>query len=145
MQERIKIIYLIGQLGLGGSERQLYLLLKHLDKTLFDPHVVVFNPSPYVVLNQSMEAAGVQVYQLPDNCTSILQRSHYLYCLFRQLSPHIVHSWTVHDNSYAGLVGFLASVPVRMGSVRSLLSAEGFQDLSFFFGCYRSTAQGCLL
>ncbi|MBU4202408.1 MAG: glycosyltransferase, partial [Acidobacteria bacterium] len=106
------------QLGLGGSERQLYLLLKHLDKKIFEPHVVVINPSPHVVLNDRLEAEGVRVYAIPENCRGILRRARYLYRLFRNISPHIIHSWTVHDNPYAGLIGWLARVPARWGAVR---------------------------
>ena len=30
--EPVRVVYLIGQLGLGGSERQISLLLEHLDR-----------------------------------------------------------------------------------------------------------------
>ncbi len=131
--EKIRIIYLINHLGLGGSERQLYLLLKHLDKGVFEPSVVVFNPSPHLVLNDALEDVGVKVYEMPGKCSSIPSRSLYLYRLFRDISPHIVHSWTLHDNPYAGLVGGLAGVPIRMGSVRDSLVREGFQRLNRLF------------
>lgn len=133
MTEKIRIVYLIGQLGLGGSERQLYLLLKHLDKKIFEPHVVVINPSPHVVLNDRLEAEGVRVYAIPENCRGILRRARYLYRLFRNISPHIIHSWTVHDNPYAGLIGWLARVPARWGAVRGSIHSRGFRSLPAFF------------
>lgn len=133
VEEKIRIIYLINHLGLGGSERQLYLLLKHLDKRVFEPHVVVFNPSPYVVLNDALEEVGVRVYPIPEGCGSIIARAHYLFRLFRDISPHVVHSWTLHDNPYAGLLGCLTGVPLRMGSVRDSLVREGFKRLNPIF------------
>lgn len=128
----VKIIYLIGQLGLGGSERQLYLLLKHLDYERFDVSVVVFNPSPYLVLDQALRELGVQVYPLPERCRGIPRRAWYLFRLFRRLSPQVVHSWTLHDNPYAGVIGYLAGVPLRIGSVRSSLASRSFQRLPDF-------------
>ena len=44
-KDKIKIICLIGQLGNGGTERQLYLFLKHLDHVKFKPMVVVSSKS----------------------------------------------------------------------------------------------------
>lgn len=123
----IKIIYLIGQLGLGGSERQLYLLLKHMDKTRFEPHVVVFNPSANYTLDDDLRRAGVSVHAIPPATRSIPARMVWLYRFFRGLRPHIVHSWSIHDNAYAGLVGWLAGVPMRLGSVRGSIASPDFQ------------------
>ena len=122
----LRIIYLIGQLGLGGSERQLYLLLKHMDKTRFEPHVVVFNPSPNYTLDDDLRKAGVHVHAIPLDVKGVRARMPWLYRLFRQLRPHVVHSWSIHDNPYAGLIGWLARVPCRLGSVRGSLTSEDF-------------------
>lgn len=124
--DTLKIIYLIGQLGLGGSERQLYLLLKHMDKTRFEPHVVVFNPSPNYTLDDDLRRAGVAVHPVSTDCRGILARLAWLYRLFRRLRPTIVHSWSIHDNPYAGLVGWLAGVPRRLGSVRDSIATADF-------------------
>lgn len=129
---RIKIVYLIGQLGLGGSERQLYLLLKYIDPKIFESHVVVFNPSPHLVLNDALQSIGIKVYQIPQSCGGILPRTWFLYRLFREIEPDIIHSWTIYDNPYAGLVGRLCRIPVRWGSVRGSIHHDGFQNLPAF-------------
>ena len=122
----IRIVYLIGQLGLGGSERQLYLLLKHMDKTRFELHVVVFNPSPNYTLDDDLHKAGVRVHAIPNEVKGILARMFWIYGLLRRLKPHVIHSWSIHDNIYAGLVGWLARVPRRLGSVRGSLASQDF-------------------
>ena len=111
VKEKIHLLYLIGEVGLGGSEHQLYLLLKHLDKTLFDLHVLVFNPSPYGMLDQDMCRLGAHVYQMPEECRRVSSRFRFILHLARKISPHIIHSWSLHDNPYAGLAGWLAGVP----------------------------------
>ncbi|NIS68857.1 MAG: glycosyltransferase [Proteobacteria bacterium] len=120
----------MGHLGLGGSERQLYLLLKHLDRNIFECHVVVFNPSPYFVLNDSLQKTGIKVLQVPEACKGIPRRIGFIYETLRKLEPDIVHSWTAHDNPYAGLVGWAARVPVRFGSLRGSVGLPGFQKLT---------------
>ena len=129
VKEKIHLLYLIGEVGLGGSEHQLYLLLKHLDKTLFDLHVLVFNPSPYGMLDQDMCRLGAHVYQMPEECRRVSSRFRFILHLARKISPHIIHSWSLHDNPYAGLAGWLAGVPVCLGSLRSSLSLSNVQSL----------------
>jgi glycosyltransferase involved in cell wall biosynthesis len=116
--DRIRVVYLIGQLGLGGSERQLYLLLKHIDCERFDCRVIVFNPSPNETYEPALNALGIDVTRIPDDCKTVAGRVVYLYRKFREIRPHVVHSWTVHNNPYAGMVGRFTGVPVRLGSVR---------------------------
>ena len=40
---RCRLLYLVGQLRLGGLERQLYYLLANLDHARYQPAVVVWN------------------------------------------------------------------------------------------------------
>ncbi len=127
---KIRVVFLIGELGLGGSERQLYLLLKHLNRTAFECHVIVFNPSNYVVLNDALESIGVTVHPIPLACSNTPRRIRFIYRMLRLIRPQVVHSWTVHDNPYAGVVGWLARIPVRLGSLRGSTTLQGFQSLS---------------
>ncbi len=115
----IRIVHLIGQIGLGGSERQLLLLLQHLGPEAFEHHLMVFNPSPYGELHRELEELGVPVITLPVSCRGVPARIRFLYQTFRRLTPDVVHSWTAHDNPYAGVVGRLAGVPARLGSLRT--------------------------
>lgn len=128
MPQPLRIVYLIGQLGLGGSERQLYLLLKHMDKSRFEPHVVVFNPSANYTLDDDLQKVGVSVHAIPREVKNIRARMIWLYKLFRRLHPRVIHSWSIHDNPYAGLVGWLAGVKHRLGSVRDSLNTPDFLD-----------------
>lgn len=125
----LRLLFLTGFLGHGGSERQLYLLLRHLDPTHFERHVVVFNESPNRTYDAPLREAGVRIWPLPPDCKGVRRRSVYLYRRFRALRPDIVHSWTFHDNPYAALIGRLAGVPVRWGSLRNALHAVEAQRL----------------
>jgi glycosyltransferase involved in cell wall biosynthesis len=50
-----------------------------------------------------------------------------VYRILRGFSPHIVHSWSVHNNAYAGLVGRLARIPICLGSLRGSIYLDGFR------------------
>ena len=115
---KIRIVYLIPHLGKGGSERQLYLLLKHLDKQKFNCSVVVFHTSPNETYEDELFSAGVQVFHPPRGVTRRSAKAIFLYQLLREQQPHIVHSWSFHDNPYAGLIGAVAGTKLRYGSLR---------------------------
>lgn len=125
----MRLVYLIGFLGFGGSERQLFLLLSHMDLRDMEVHVVVFNDSPGETYEAPLRALGVQVWRMPPAVRGVAARTRYLLRLFRRLRPQVVHSWTFHDNVYAGLVGRLAGVPLRWGSLRNSYHAREVQHL----------------
>ena len=116
--ERIRVVHLINHLGRGGSERQLVLLLRHMDPQRFAHRVVVFNPSPHRVWHAELTARGVAVESLPAHVRGVARRLFHLGRRLRRWRPHVVHSWTVHDNPYAGVLGRWLGVPVRWGSLQ---------------------------
>lgn len=127
------LVYLTGELGHGGSERQLFLLLKHLDPQRWARHVVVFNPTSYPVYNDALRRLGVTVWELPREVRGIPRRLLWLVRLLRRLRPRVVHSWTVHDNAYAALAGLLARVPLRWGSLRGSLHSDALRRMPAIF------------
>jgi glycosyltransferase involved in cell wall biosynthesis len=92
-----------------------------MDPGRFERHVVVFNPSPHYT-----QRASVQVHAIPAGCNTVGRRMLWIYGLLRQVRPDVIHSWSIHDNPYAGIVGALARVPRRLGSVRGSLSSPDF-------------------
>ncbi|MBN1304040.1 MAG: glycosyltransferase [Anaerolineales bacterium] len=125
----VKIVYFIGQLGLGGSERQLYLLLKHIDKRRFECHVIVFNPSRYYSLDKDLQKTGVEVHAIPPAVKGIPKRVLWLYKLLCSIRPDIIHSWSVHDNAYAAVVGRMSGRAILIGSERISLRDPDFHTL----------------
>lgn len=113
----------------GGSERQLYLLLTHMDLDRVQPIVVVFNPSINKGYREALIEAGIEVLNIPSDNKRIFQRVGFLVKLFRKLKPQIVHSWSVHDNPYASLAGWLGGVPLRLGSLRCSINNHNFKGL----------------
>lgn len=130
--ERIRTLHLINQLGYGGTERQLSLLLTHMDPDRFEHRVVVLNPSPHRSYDEELERQGVSVRVMPRSCRGPLKRLLFLVRESRKYRPRVMHSWTLHDNPYAGFAGWASRTPVRWGSVRLSLQSAGFLTLSRF-------------
>ena len=100
----VKVVYLIGQLGVGGSERQLYLLLKGINRDRFVPIVITFNPGLNEYWEEPIRALGVPLLGVPRSWNK-LWRLWALAGLLRRIQPHIVHSWELRLNFAAAFVG----------------------------------------
>jgi glycosyltransferase involved in cell wall biosynthesis len=131
------VLYLVGQLGFGGSEGQLRSVVTRLDRSTWEPHVLVFHPSPNADHVSELSDAGVAVATLPESIRSPLAKLRFTVGLARRIRPQVVHSWTVHDNPYAALAGRLSRAPVRWGSLRGSTTLPGFLSLP---GWYRRLA-----
>lgn len=59
MKNKLHIVHVISNLGVGGAEGVLYELLSHLDATQFTHTVLYFRPGPYVA---KIEALGIKTY-----------------------------------------------------------------------------------
>jgi glycosyltransferase involved in cell wall biosynthesis len=111
-----RFLYLIGQLRPGGSERQLYYLLKSMDRAAYEPEVVVWNfkeTDPYV---GRIRALGVPVHALP--VTSRAAKLKQFRRLVKQIRPEVIHSFSTHTN-FAAFWAALGTNAVAIGGVRS--------------------------
>ncbi len=121
MNSPVKILHLISHLGFGGTERQLYLSVKHLDPTRFESHVAVFHESPNENYESALERCGAVVHRLyrrSGNISSIL----YLHRLTRRLHFDIIHAWSFHLAIIATVLGARSQQPIRFGSLRNTLA-----------------------
>lgn len=130
---RCHILYLIGQLGFGGSEGQLRLLLEHLDPKLFEVFVLVYHPSPNVAHDADLRRAGVHVTTMGPGGGGAFRKALLTIQHARRVRPHIIHSWTVHDNPYAALAGRCCGATLRWGSLRGSMTLCGFRSLPAFY------------
>ena len=67
----MSISFISGQLGLGGAERQLYLLSKGLAERGWLVSVINLNPSMNA-WEGALTQAGIRVYSVPRNLKHIL-------------------------------------------------------------------------
>lgn len=125
----IKIVYVIGSLEAGGAERQLLELLKNLDRRRFEASLVLSDCSTAHQANGLVK----EVYDLriPSKSNSrwrlrtakfsraVLNLSSY----FKRTRPTIVQAILPTSNILAAAAGALWTIPVLIGSRRSLVGA----------------------
>ncbi len=116
-----RILYLVGQLGAGGLERQLYLLLKGMDRDRYKPAVFVWSfrqDDKYVSLFRHL---GVPLHSAA-NCSKPAKLTAIRW-LAARLKPELIHSYTFHTNIAAWWAA-LGTKTIPLGSVRSDLAED---------------------
>jgi glycosyltransferase involved in cell wall biosynthesis len=120
--ENRRILYLVGQLGAGGLERQLYLLLKGMDRNRYRPAVFVWNFRRNDVYVRHLENLNVPLSTFPQGIGRA-GKLKFFRDLVDQQKPELVHSYTFHTNFAAAWAGFGRSI-TAVGSVRSDFRSE---------------------
>ncbi|MFB9839132.1 glycosyltransferase, partial [Actinoallomurus acaciae] len=121
-----RVCLMIGQLGLGGTEKQVVLLAQGLRARGVDAHVLLmFKGGPR---EQGLRAAGVPVVRLgfassdagarmlPANAMAFARLVRHL----RRLRPDILHAFLYHSYVTAAPAARLAGVQVLVAGRRSL-------------------------
>lgn len=116
--ERIKVLYVIGQLDRGGAERQTAELATRVPRDLFEP-VVCCLRGPGAV-GDEMEDAGIRVIYLGKRLGIFSGATWQLANVIRRERPAIVHSYLFSANWRCLLTGRLMRVPLIVSSVRNV-------------------------
>jgi glycosyltransferase involved in cell wall biosynthesis len=117
MNTRRHLLYVVGQLGAGGLERQLYYLLWGIDRTKYKPAIAIWNFREDEVYVEGLRNLGVSIYEFsPDAPT--LEKLWRLSRIIRELRPEIVHSYSFYLN-FAVWSATLGTRSIPVGSVRS--------------------------
>jgi len=114
--------YLIGQLRIGGSERQLYYLLQTMDRERYRPEVVVWDARENNVYAPQIRALGVPLHSfLPELSAAAKLREFRR--LVRELKPEVVHSYSFYTN-FAAHWGTYGTQAVALGAIRNDFTSE---------------------
>jgi len=121
-----RLLYVVGQLGLGGLERQLCYLLANLDHAHYQPAVVVWNVSHSEKNYRDIQALKVPIYGFPPDC-SILLKLRALRSLARQVAPEIIHSYGFPTN-FVAYYAARGTPALAIGSLRADFSLSKSED-----------------
>jgi glycosyltransferase involved in cell wall biosynthesis len=127
---RTKILYVIGTLGVGGSETQLVQLVTHLDRERFEPVVCsLFSGGELVapLRQQGIRVHVLEFDQLPGGrfrWLAALPRAAYslakLWRIIRRERPVILHGVLLWAYIFGAYLGRLCGVPFIVAGRRSL-------------------------
>lgn len=112
----IRVLYVIAGLTRGGAEKQLYLLLKYMDREMFTPAVVSLSAGG--AWTDHIRQLGVTVIELPRLKSFELGRVLKLYRVIQREAPAILQTFLFSDNAYGLLAGRMARVPILIASRR---------------------------
>ncbi|GJL54485.1 MAG: glycosyl transferase [Nitrospirales bacterium] len=126
---RVKILYVIGSLDIGGAEGHIVEIVPRLDRSRFEPSI--FTLTHAGTLACEVGKNGVRVVTLSQGklfesgnpirtATRVLRSMMNLYCFLRKEQPDIVHCYLPLSHFVGGVCGILAGVPIRIMSRRSL-------------------------
>jgi glycosyltransferase involved in cell wall biosynthesis len=112
-----RLLYLVGQLGPGGLERQLCYLLQAMDRGRYRPAVAVWRYHEGDAYVSHIQALGVALHPLPCGSSSGVKLRAFRR-LIRRLRPEVIHSYTFHTN-FAAWWAALGTKAVAIGALRS--------------------------
>jgi len=113
---RCRILYIIGQLGWGGSERQLLYLLRELDRKRYPAHVLVWNYSPDQHHIDEIRSISVPIHFFPQGMSSAAKLQG-VRRLAQSLGPEVIHSFSFFTN-FPAYWAALKTSAVAVGSLR---------------------------
>ena len=114
----IRVCYIIGQLTKAGAEKQLYELVKGIDKNMFCPIVISLSEGGYWA--EEIEKLNIRVFEIPRKKSKELGRLLKLAKLLNIIKPDIVHTYLFSANSYGRIAAILSRVRVIVASERSI-------------------------
>ena len=120
-----RIAYVIGELGKGGAEYQLYELVRGLDRTRFAP--IVFSLSAGGYWAERLRDAGIEVVELPSQRSMELGRLRELRRRVQAFRPHVLHTVLWSGNAYGRLAAIGLGIPVVITAERNVIRRPGWQ------------------
>lgn len=122
---RHRIAYVIGELGKGGAEYQLYELLRGLDRTRFEPAVFALATGGYWA--GPMRELGIPVHEFAARGSADAGRLLRLRRALRAFAPRILHTVMWSGNSYGRLAATGLGIPILLTAERNVIARPGWQ------------------
>jgi len=142
VNDQCRFLYVVGQLGLGGLERQLYYLLANLDQARYRSAVVVWNLNPHEKYYREIEALNIPIFGFPPEW-SALSKLKAFRAVARQVAPEIIHSYAFYTN-FAAFYAAQGTSALAIGSLRSDFE-RAKRDVGFIRGVLNARWPSCLV
>jgi glycosyltransferase involved in cell wall biosynthesis len=138
----IDLCYIIGQLGVGGAEKQLVQLILHIDSDRFRARVISLGggptDSPFVAV---LRSAGIPVHVLPYRHRRDLMTIPRLWRSLAARPPDVVHCFLTSANIYGTIAARLAGISAVVISERSVGNNLGGWSRAVYPLAYRLSAK----
>lgn len=109
-KQKIKLLHITSSLKIGGAESVLCDLIKNLDASRFEHHVIYFHPGLHL---QTLQKMGIATYRV---CGAIsLYDPAFMFRLYRlvkKIHPSVIHTLLWAANVGGRMVGAMLKIPV---------------------------------
>lgn len=109
--KKITIVYIIDGLGMGGAERLMVPILRHLNRDLFEPRVCVLQNKDGNPMEKELLALGVSVDQLPILHLRDLTAIHRLNSYLKNVNASLVHTQLEFANIFGNIAAKFSGLP----------------------------------
>ena len=111
-----RIAYIIDSLSVGGAERTLIQILRHLDREVFEPRVCVLQEKDGNPMAQEIQAMGIPVDWLPVPRLRDLSAIPRLIRYLRETGAQLVHT----QLEFSNVIGTLAARLAVLSSISTI-------------------------
>ena len=112
-----RLLFVVGQLRAGGLERQLYYVLRTVDRKRYNPSLAVWNFQEDAFYLRQLRDMGVPIFHPNSDMPGALKLGWFR-SLVSRLRPEVIHSYSFYTNFAAWFAAAASRTPV-VGSVRS--------------------------
>jgi glycosyltransferase involved in cell wall biosynthesis len=120
-----RVAYVIGELGKGGAEYQLYELLRGLDRARFDPAVFALAAGGYWAA--PIRQLGLPLHEFAARGSADVGRLRRLRRALRRFAPHVLHTVLWSGNSYGRLAAIGLRIPLVIAAERNVIVRPAWQ------------------
>ncbi len=113
---KIRILHVIPTLDRAGAEKQLSLLVRHIDRQRFEPIVCVLTRTG--PLERELRESDIELHFVGKRGRVDPAALFRLARLVRKIRPSIVHTWLFAGNCYGRVAAHCARAPVIIASER---------------------------
>jgi len=119
----IKVLHVINDLSVGGTEIMLYRLLSRTDRSMFESSVISLNGAGPVAERIGELGIRVESIRSTDSLAGLLAVPR-LVRATRRISPQIIQGWMYHGNLAAQIAGLVAAENTKVvWNIRQSLSS----------------------
>jgi len=124
MENKIKIVYLINSLALGGAEKLLLDICRLIDKDKFEVFVCTVNGSG--PLYSQFEKLGINLKIFQKKSKIGLNVIGQIYKFLKEIKPQIVHTHLFAGDTWGRIAAIFARTPIIIVTEHNLNLDEGF-------------------
>jgi glycosyltransferase involved in cell wall biosynthesis len=118
-----RVLHVIGQIGVGGCEKQLLELIRRADRDRYQFGLCYYSPDSESMVRQFTEA-GVQLFYVDKfGGSSTWHFFRSLRQTIRQFNPDIIHTWLYSANFWGRVAGRSLGIRRLIASERSIMTS----------------------